>query len=476
MTLNNANSRFEVEIPANEIGDQGVEYKIKATNTQGLEGTSSDYKGLNVFQSGISLPQIPAGSAQTDYRIIAIPITLSSNKGNDVFEELGAVDVNKWRMYRYENLATTEITSLASLTVEPGKGYWLISKSAVTISTGQGTAVDATSVTPFTINLVNGWNQIGNPYLFNLIWSDVNTANGTNLTLRTYNAGFNNDTKLDKFEGGFVQVASPISLKMPTAKNASGGRAAELPTVVKNSIDMPEWSVSLELKNGTMQTPFGGVGMSPDASISYDEHDDFTMPRFLDYLELNHSKKIYGMTYTKDIIPTTENYEWQFTVESNIEATTKMTWDNSYFGKNDKHIVLWDVEEKRSVDMREANQYSFKGNVAKTFQVFFGNKEYVQEKTALKSLIIHSLSPNPTEGETKIAFTLAGTEESFVQVKVMSLLGQSISTAFEGYLAGGFHEVTWSGKDSQGNKPAQGVYLVEVIQGKERGSKRLIVK
>ena len=216
--------------------------------------------------------------------------------------------------------------------------------------------------------------------------------------------------------------------------------------------------------------------MNPQAKEEYDPYDDFTMPRFLDYVELRHPKKAYGMTYTKDVVPTVENFEWEFSVESNVEGTTNISWDNSYFGKNDKHLVLWDVEEKRSVDMRETNQYLIKGKKSKTFQLFFGNKEYVQEKTASKSLIIHSLSPNPTDGETKIAFTVSGTEEASVQVKIVDLMGKTISRVFDGNLSAGFHEVIWSGKDGQGNKPAQGVYLVEIMQGNERGSKRLIVK
>ena len=219
------------------------------------------------------------------------------------------------------------------------------------------------------------------------------------------------------------------------------------------------------------------MNLNPQAKEAYDAYDDFTLPRFLDYVELNHNKqKAYGMRYTKDIVPTAENFEWEFTVESNLEGTTTMTWNNSYFGKNEKQLVLWDVEENRSIDMREENQYMFKGKSGRVFQLFFGNKEYVQGKTELKHLLIHSISPNPTDGEAKISFSLSGTEESMVEVKVLNLLGQSVSTVFEGKLAGGFHQLTWSGRDNQGNKPAQGVYLVEIIQGKERGSKRLVVR
>ena len=471
---------WQFTIPDTEIKELGAEYTITAINSVGLKKTINGNTTINIENADHFLPYTSFGALTPNYKIISIPIALQDKTVTGVFQDdLGPYDNTRWRMYHYEAPNSNELNG--SSVLELGKGYWLIIKEdpKAPIDIGAGTTAPVSSDKPFTISLVTGWNQIGNPYLFNILWSDVVAASGNAaLKLKTYGTDWvTTSTKLNKFEGGFVQVSAPTLLTFPVAKNLAAGRTEEAIEIKKlNPLDDQDWELRFNLVNGNRKNEFGGVGMNPTAKEGYDVFDDFTLPRLFDYVELNHHKKAYGMTYTKDIIPTVENSEWQFTVESNIEATTSMTWDNSYFGKNDKHIVLWDVEEKRSVDMREANQYSFKGNVAKTFHVFFGNKEYVQEKTALKALIIHSLSPNPTDGETKIAFTLAGTEESFVQVKVMSLLGQSISTAFEGYLAGGLHEVTWSGKDSQGNKPAQGVYLVEIIQGKERGSKRLIVK
>ena len=473
---NSLDGIWEFTVPATQIGELGLEFKFTATNSAGLTGVASGATTVN-FTTSQSFPLLSFGSDVSNYRIISVPLVLKDKTVSDVFaDDLGAYNNELWRMYRYEGGSTNELNG--SSTIELGKGYWLISKDSKPIDIGEGTTSAATSTTPFKIDLVTGWNQIGNPYMFNVLWSDVATASGgASLTLRTYNGNFANATRLNKFEGGFVQVGAATSLTFPVAKNPAAGRSEEITEKRKtNALDNEDWEVRFNVSNGNRGNEFGGVGMSPQAKEGYDEYDDFTLPRFLDYVELKHPKKAYGMTYTKDIVPTVENFQWEFTIESNVEGTTSVAWDNSYFGKNDKHLVLWDVEEKRSVDMRETNQYLFKGKKEKAFQVFFGNKEYVQRKTELKHLLIHSISPNPTDGETKISFSLSGAEESFVEVKVLNLLGQSVSTVYEGKLAGGFHQLTWSGRDNQGNKPAQGVYLVEITQGKERGSKRLIVK
>jgi hypothetical protein len=196
----------------------------------------------------------------------------------------------------------------------------------------------------------------------------------------------------------------------------------------------------------------------------------------MDYLEVNHAKRFLNIPYSKDIVPSAQNHEWEFMIETNLTGKTELLWDNSYFGNNETALVLWDELEKRSIDMKQFNNYSTSAKTSQSFKIFYGNKSFVQEKIALKSLRIHSVSPNPTYGQTKIAFSLAGTAESRAKVRVLNLLGQPVSTVFDGMLAAGYHEVSWNGQDDLGSRPAQGVYLVEVSQGQFHGVQRLVVK
>jgi ELWxxDGT repeat protein len=470
--------KYEAQLNGAEIGEQGVFYRVKATNGHGTQGTSAISTTL-VSLTNLQLPPIAAGSVQEDYKIIAVPAILSNNKGDQVFSALGLSNNGEnWRMFQFTNGGTTntEITNLANLQVEPGKGYWLISRNGATINAGAGVTVSVTDTEPFTINLVNGWNLIGNPYLFNLVWADVNAANGTNLTLRTYLNGFVNGTRLDKFEGGFVSAGGSIALKIPTAKNpASGGRENGVEPKM-NPLNSEDWEVVINLKNGDYKVPFGGVGMSKDANHSFDYLDAFTLPRLFNYIELNHNKKVYGMTFTKDILPVAENHTWDITVDANMGGVTEMSWDNSYFGTNDRELVLWDEEVQMGIDMREANSYTFAQANRKAFKILFGSREYIESKVELNGLRIHSISPNPSPNDVRVAFSLPGSLPSQVHVRVVNNLGQQIATVFEGTLDAGYHELAWTGNDLRGERPAAGVYLVEIINGEERTSKRLLLK
>jgi trimeric autotransporter adhesin len=481
MVLNSG--KWEFSAPASANGEMGVEYKITATNSQNLNASVTSKASLSFSDaSGLLIPYASFGSDVSNYRIISIPLELSSKSVSAVLvDDLAASDKKNWRIFRHDNSTNKNVEMTTSSNIDTGKGYWLIVKESKTMDTGPGTTVAATQSEPYTINLATGWNLIGNPYNFNVLWSDVKTASGVagTLDLVTYDGSYNeSDSKLDKFEGGFVFATSALALKFPVTKNpAAGGRESTITkTKNLNALDQPNWEVALRLRNGDKVSGFGGIGMNENANGLEDEFDGFTLPRFLEYMEVNHTKRFHDIAYTKDIVPSSQNHEWEFTVETNLSGNTELSWDNSYFGNNDNAALkLWDVEEQRAVDMKKINSYSLNGKASKSFRIFYGNKEFVNDKTELKSLMVHSVSPNPTHGQSNISFSLPGEKEALVQVRVLNMLGQPIASVYNGMLAGGYNEVTWNGKDHSDTKPPQGIYLVEIQSNNQTRVVKLVV-
>jgi hypothetical protein len=466
---------YEADLSAIEIGEQGLEYRVVSINGRGVSGSGTTRKLRLSFPSTATLPQIPGGTEEADYRIISVPIVLTNNSGDDVFAQLGSSqNGNNWRMYRYDE-GNVEITNLADLSVQPGEGYWLMSRNSVTLAPGAGMAVDATASSPFAINLTAGWNLIGNPYLFDVVWADVNTLNATKLDLFAWDGDYEPGTILSSFSGGFVQTGAAVSLKIPAAKNPSANSEGTVEPK-RNAIDSRDWEVVVTLSSNGRKNPFGGVGMSDDASADYDHLDNFTLPRLHDFVELNHEKKVHGMTYTKDIVPVAGDYSWDFTVTTSKAGITEMTWDNSYFGDNDKNLVLWDDEEQLAIDMRTTTGYSYDEGTERKFRILFGSDKYVKDGTESDQMHIHSISPNPATDDVKVSFTLPGTEPSHVSVRVINEMGQQVANLFEGDLESGYHQLSWSCGHDMGARPAEGVYLVEVINGKLRESIRLVIR
>lgn len=335
------------EIPYGLITELGVEYKLIATNQKNLTYVSEFIPAqISHAGFGLTIPYTSFGNNISNYRIFSIPLNLDNPSVSSVFDELPPYDRTKWRISQYDNATNSNKELTPTTNIKAGAAYWLIIKDnpLVPITTGAGKTVDV-SAKPFTITLKAGWNQIGNPYNFNLQWSDLVAVNpGLPVSFRAYNgliSNFENKTLLNKMEGGFVNVATDMDLVYPV-KKCSGCREESASAALRNSIDQDEWDVDFVVKQGDISNVIGGVGMRLNASEDFDIYDGFSMPRFSKYLDVNHDKKLNQYHYSKDVIPTSDNHTWNFKVEtSETDNFASISWDNSYWGTNDVNLILF---------------------------------------------------------------------------------------------------------------------------------------
>lgn len=466
---------WEFTIPSNAIGELGVEYRMTAYNLADLT-TDSDFLRVAVEHTGagLTIPYSSFGEGQTNYRIISVPLVLDKKSVNDVFSaKLGAYDPKKWRMFRYSG-GYRELSGTS--TIDIGQGYMFISKeNKGSLTTGSGTTLDVGISKPLTFTPANGWNLIGNPFNFNLNWTDVQSANSSisGVPLKTYSGGtgFVTSTTLPVFSGGFVFVNSTTPITIPHVKS---GRAAEQLPEINHALDEEQWTVNLSLSSGDLKTE-GGFGMSHNASPDYDQLDDFTLPRFFDYLELNHSKKVHGSFMAKDIVPTANEHEWEFVIESNgPEESVTLSWDNTYFGTSEKQLVLWDESEQRSVDMRLNNSYSFRQQGSNPFRVYFGSPDFVRQKARPSRVTFHSVHPIPASSKVTFAFsTPQNAMDENTSLEVYNLMGQKIANLVNGRIEPGYHEVVWS--IDQGQKLQSGMYIGILRHGNALLQQKLII-
>lgn len=85
-----------------------------------------------------------------------------------------------------------------------------------------------------------------------------------------------------------------------------------------------------------------------------------------------------------------------------------------------------------------------------------------------------SLGPNPTGGESTLAFSLA--REGRVRYRVHDVRGYLVGEVDLGHLPTGRYEARWDTRDRRGNEVAAGVYFVSLdIDGERLGARRLTV-
>jgi hypothetical protein len=233
---------------------------------------------------------LTSGTGLEAYRIFSIPLVLPDKKIETVFAtaltQYGSYDQSKWRFVHYskgDNLNFMEGLN----TIEEGKGYWLLSTDPLTIDV-LGTTIPVDESTPFRMNLDKGWNQIGNPFGFDVSWSDVlaqnNLTSGNLFVYDPATISFTQSDNLKAWGGGFVNTTAATQLNIPVSVKQPAGRLSASSTLATNTIDQSSWFVSFNLQHEQASNKMGGIGMHPEALVGRDKFDENTLPRFVKYL------------------------------------------------------------------------------------------------------------------------------------------------------------------------------------------------
>ncbi|MBI1769594.1 MAG: VCBS repeat-containing protein [Bacteroidetes bacterium] len=484
MTLSSG-STYTSTIPATAVTELGVEYKYLITNGAGLDNSANQtlYTTRINQSTGLDFTSYPlsaSGVESTNYRIISIPLVLVDKAANNVFsDEIGDYDPTAWRMFRYNGSTVAELNGNSILS--PGEGYFFIKLSSSPINTGPGTTVDVSTSNPFTITLNPGWNQIGNPYNFSISWADVVAANssqaanlgGNNSKIRTFRGLIENVDVIKPLEGGFVKFlgTNSTAITIPVAKNASIQGRKSFDDKSLNSFDQSSWEIFFDVKNGNTEYSLGGIGMHPEAKEGFDYHDDFNSPRFFDYLEVVFPKKYLGMTFTKDVVPTSENYVWHFAIESDVkDDLVTVRWDNSYFGTT-KMIYLVDLTTLRIVNMSTEDHYDFLKSVSKNFKVVFGDAEFVKQEITPLRPVLFDPYPNPFSNNVFIEFAVPNeTPSRGGAIEIINSMGQLVSY-FPLPGQSGYGVWQWESEDH-----SAGMYFIRLKVGDQYVMKKLLKK
>jgi len=465
-------STADITVNASWLDQLGMEYYFRVSDEADNEdSTASQYIYSQVSNVNLSSQaNFVGGGTPGTYRIFSIPVMLSSNQIEDVFQSIivqyGGIDKTKWRLVQYQ--AGQNIDYGTGLnTIDPGRGYWFNSLDAPQPIDISGSVIQANQAQGFIMSLDAGFTQIGNPYPFSISWNDI-LAQNSNVTgildvgaLYTFDAAqvafIKNADILDAWGGGFVHSNAAIQLTIPVTVNQGTVSGRTTNSTMTSSIDQPQWFVPIAISEGNTSNNYSGPGMNPAAQIGYDRFDDFTLPRFISYLEMNSYHPDYlTPKFSRDIVPTATHYNWDFEVESNIDDhNVVMTWNNQALGDNAAQLLLYDAGANMIMDMKKVSSYRFEINEKHLFRIFFGVDEnsLSPDVTALGRAY-----PNPFAQRTAIPF-ITGANQPDVQIEVYDMMGRKIREIENGEFESGYHEGSWDGTDDRGGRAAPGVYI-----------------
>jgi photosystem II stability/assembly factor-like uncharacterized protein len=469
---------YEAVIEPEMTDELGVEFYVKAVDAANVTDESDLHHFIFKSIDASSNQTIPFegsgfnGQAET-YQMFSVPYALSDKSIANLFEPaLNGFSNTRWRLLRYTNGALANYPDQLKK-IELGEGYWFNTIQAdFQIKLAAGIVNQVTPSSPFTITLEKGWNQIGNPFPFNINWNTVVDANpnaGLNAIWLFENGSFVRKDVLAVWKGAFVfseqggQVTFPL-----TAKTTASGRDWIEPAQKQIA---GEWHLPMMIEAGKMKGSFS-VGMRSDARTGKDYHDEIAIPRFLSYLEATtHHPEFFAPDFSGDVVPVDPSYTWDFTLGTNLENKPgSISWDKAKLSGMKGTLVLWDTDNSVLMNMKLTGQYDF---VPKNGQgikiIYYSEGEFVPAQTQLT----HAY-PNPfSEGVTIPVFLEKG--NATIRVEVYNAMGQPVKIWETGFVEPGYHEITWDGAPSGSGVPIEGLLLYRIsVNGAPTPLKRLV--
>lgn len=462
-----ASGSYEVNVDSEWMDALGMQYQVRVEDLAARTGTTE----IITYNRPVQDVEIPIserfGTTINDYQIISVPYELSTTRIEDLFEGvLGSYDKAKWRLLKYKNEESGYLDyeeGLSVSNVQRGAGYWFISSTSVDLTFGDGLSPSNTIDKPFELNLAQGWNQIGNPYLEDINWTDVLSKNGNPETVgpifiyNSTSASFEQGDLLRVFGGGFVFANQAITLEIPVDINlsSSGGRTNQ--SVEPNGKTQTDWVLDFSLSQGTKSNQLSGIGMSASAQQSKDQHDVLAPPYFSDHVTMHtvHNDFFFS-EFAKDVVSPQDTYHWAFELQSNNNDPVNLTWDLSQLPEGS--LILYDHENNRLIDMQKNNSYTFsKGN--QSLNIYY-SAEPIEFSGPVQ---LGRGFPNPVVNLMEIPYGFhIGPEASNASLTLFDMNGTEVANHFESTSAQGIRSLKWNRRNNHAGQMSPGLYFYRI--------------
>ena len=492
-------STYQGIIPADFITSRGLEYAIIANdglsnNRSPLWESKPSSYGVRVRINGENNTGLQkdtvlvVGDKIDAYRTISIPIDVDDKSAARIFEDnLGTYDPGVWRLFEWdtETAIFNEYPGMSDFS--PGKAFWLITTiKNIVLDTGPGLSVDTSK--PFVILLKKGWNDIGNPFNFEVAWEDIFIASAadTNEIIGPY------------YYNGSWQVGRQISIMKPWQGYSLYTESQDLTvlippqqaqTVLKKQNTLPGyndilWALSIEAKNEFSADNANFIGITENASMEFDHGYDYVEPPGVGpYLSLYFNHPEWDMEaekFTSDFRPPQDGHIWDFSVTgTNYKEPVTLDIHELTDLPPNLNLHLVDVDANISVNLNNTPTYSFLLQETKRtrhFKIIAGSKDFLddhkEELTTVDTFELVQNYPNPFNGSTTIQYNL---EKSMsISLSIYNLLGQKVRTIHSGIKEAGIHQFFWNATDDSGRELGTGIYILRIQTPDILSTKKMI--
>lgn len=411
--------------------------------------------------------QVPAGTTIED---------LGSDEPDDVFgDDFGpGADPSLWRLLSFDpalNRAVDYAASpLAVGPVRPGKGFWLITAQGggfdveAGLSTGVQFEGSRPFPTPLTVEVGPGWNQIGNPFLFDMAWSAVE-APATVEDPVAYRGSYEPaQTILRPWEGYFVfNRGASTTLTFNAVPIPTSARARPPAERLLERSGRGGYVLDVRAEAG-QSTDHVYLGLSEAA-----ERLDLHKPPAIDgglRLTVRDGDRALASSFR-----VSGESSWTLEVQTG-DARGALSLVLVEHGSRPSGAALQVDDLDRGVALVVAGARievpRLSGTPVRRLRVRLGDAS-----TTGTAVSVGRPYPVPATSGVTVPYTLGAAGD--VRLVVYDVLGRTVRVLHDGPLAAGVGAATWDGRDARGRPVASGTYLVRLVAPAATATARVAV-
>ncbi|MBU8920916.1 MAG: T9SS type A sorting domain-containing protein, partial [Bacteroidales bacterium] len=516
-------------VPDTMVTPAGVEYWLEINTltsrlTDPVTGPENDPDQIIV-----TVPDLRETSSWPGghYRMASIPLVFGEEFSGTVEallsdqQAFGPYDPVKWRSFIYssESMRYIELVEDETGLFNPvaGKGFWLVCRSDASIKTAPVTGYSVPTDDCQDILLSPGWNQVGNPFTFDVPWDSVLVDSFSMVeaegVLVDPPVGFDGVTYttdhsvIEPFNAYWIRnnSDSEVTLHIPPCREKSLlDQRTEKGPVASACLPEWDWRCSLRVSCTNSVDEMNVFGMNSEALQGADRLDRYEPP-----LAPGRSISLYFVDSVDDaavrLLSTDARNDdgekndgatgdnsgmWFFDVAKNYSSSTagdpveiKLAWLEG--AAPDLRLILVDRILGEIVDLRDTGEYNFLLGVKDQtssiddarFVILVGNEELADSTGLLpvpptKTSLIGNY-PNPFNPSTRIRFDLV--EKARVRLDIFDVRGRLVATPLDRTMTAGRKEIDWTAADRNGEPLASGVYFCRLTAGRVVETRKMVL-
>lgn len=462
---------YAANIPQEYSTIRGIQYYVEFSGDSEL----ITFPSTDPINSPASLVVIideftyPQQMLPSEYGMVSVPLTLNNPDILSVLQDdYGPYNSSVWRMFRWDELQEDyhEFPDLNS-NFTPGNSFWLIHRDGNSFNVNN--AVSVQSFSSFNVTVQPGWNQVANPFAFQVDWFSIENSQLVNLPVRWNVDSLDyeyNHSILNPWEGYWIfnPLSQSVNLSIPPLESLGD---SPIPKIAKN-FNKDEFLIQVraEIRNSKYRDNQNFVGMVDVKNIFYGK-DIPEAPPIRNNLRLSIIEN--DIRYAQNVVQVNpDGAYWHLqlsTVEKNKEVFLSFNFMNHLPEGFNVWLLNLDSEVSIPINSDRATILTGeKGNM--NLQLIIGTENYAKETAGNISLtpeqyVLSQNFPNPFNPSTTISYNLK--EKSNVTLEIFDILGRKIKSLVDGEIqSAGRHIVVWNGKNISGNSVSSGVYLYRI--------------